>query len=421
MNLISRAIHLRELHRHEEAQAMLVQYLSTEPEDAEGHLQLALTRLEMDGQRRSGLESVNTAIGLEPDDPMNHAIKSLILGKLDKETEAIRSADEAIAKDPYFTLGWTAKASALGGLQRWKEAETCARRALEVDPDDDSAQNLLAVYLRAQGKVEEAEIEVQRRLSRDPEDPMTHANAGWAALQNGRRDEAEVHLAEALRLDPELEYARLGLREAYKSRSLFYRLYLKWVFFLQKYSEKQQILIFIGLYLGFKVGRSLLEKVNPIAAGVLVVVYLFLVFGSYLASGIGSFLLLKDPLARLSLNQEERREGIFVGGGFILGVLLIIGGLAIGHVPVALCGGGLVAAGIPASLFFGNESKIGRAVFGFAMLVVYLASAAVLLDSFIHPEDVSDWVASLGGFALLAAFGSTWLAMIPSLRRGPEE
>ncbi len=400
---------------------MLIEYLTAEPEDAEAHLELALTRMEMEGQRKLALESINTAVGLEPEMALHHAVKSLILSKLDKDAEAIRPADEAIRLEPEFTLAWTAKASALGGLQRWREAENAVRHALEIDPDDDYAHNLLAVYLRAQGKVEESELEVKRRLSREPEDPMTHANAGWAALQNGRRQEAETHFAEALRLDPEFEYARYGLREAYKSRSLFYRLYLKWVFFLQKYSEKQQIFIFIGLYLGFKVGRSVLEQINPIAAGLLVVVYLFLVFGSYLASGIGSFLLLKDPLARLSLTTEEKKEGVFVGGGFILGVCLIIGGLAIGHIPVAFCGAALVAAGIPASLFFNNTSKKGRVVFGVAMLVVYSAALAILVDSFIHPEEMSGWVASLGSAAAIAAFGSTWLAMVPSLRRGVDE
>ena len=226
MSAFIRALHLRGLHRHKEAVGLFLEHLAGDPDDAEAHAQLALTRLEMAGERRAALESIDAAIALEADNGHYFAYRSLILSKLDRDKEALAAAESALAFEPDSALAWVAKAQALGGKSRWAEAEEAAREALKHQPEHPMAQNQLGLFLRMQGKLEDADRGTDQRLARDPEDPMAHANAGWAALQRHDSKKAEVHFCEALRLDPELEYARLGLRESYKARSVIYRLFL---------------------------------------------------------------------------------------------------------------------------------------------------------------------------------------------------
>lgn len=411
---IAHATRLRDLNRHEEAVAMLLQHLASHPEDADAHTELAITRYQMDGQGKAALVSIETAIALEPDTPELFAVQSLILNKLDRDKEALAAAETAIALDADLAFGWAAKGAALGGMQKWAAGEEACREALRLDPDYEFALNQIAIFLRMQGKLADSSEEVAARLERDAEDPLAHANAGWASFQSGDRKQAETHFQEALRLDPTMEYARMGLRETYKARSLFYRGYLKWIFFLQKYSDKQQWLIIIGIFLAYHLGRGVLEAIDPRLAVALVILYLFFAFGSYLASGIGSFLLLKDRVARLTLTGSEKREGLFVGGGFFLGLLLIALSFIVFR-PLAFLGASLILSCIPGGMFWVNPSKLGKIVFGSLLAIVYGCGIGLFALSLV-PGGASGTGGSLISTALLAAFGATWLAMVPSLR-----
>jgi tetratricopeptide (TPR) repeat protein len=421
MSALVRALQLRELHRFEEAVALLVEHLAKDPEDADAHHHLASTRMEMPGERRAALESIEAAVGLEPDDASHHALRSFILVQLNRDKDALVAAEEAVRIDPDLEMAWVAKCAALSARNNWPEAEMAARQALELNPDNEIADNQLSMCLRMQDRLEESNEGVGRRLERDPEDSFAHANAGWAALQRFEQDQAEVHFREALRLDPEMEYARLGLRESYKARSAFYRLYLRWVFFMQKHMEGKQFLIIIGIYVAFKFGHTILKQVHPLAAGALLAAYLLFAFWGWLASGIGHFLILKDPLARLSLNRREKLDGLAVGGGFFGGLLLIILGATVLPLPVAIFGGALMAGAIPASMVFVNDSMRGRLVFGGLACLVYAAGASVMIEELSGGAVLAGWGARLLPLGFLAAIGSTWLGMVPGLRRGSEE
>lgn len=415
---VEHAVRLRELNRHDEAVAMLLQYLAGEPEDAEAHTELALTRYQMDREGQAALESIQTAISLEPEIPELFAIQSLIYNKLDRDREALESAEHGIGLDPDLAFAWAAKGAAYGGMQKWALAEEACREALRLDSDYEFALNQLAIFLRMQGKVSDSAGEVSSRLERDAEDPLAHANAGWAAFQGGDRKQAEVHFKEALRLDPSMEYARMGLRETFKARSLMYRVYLKWIFFLQKYSDKQQLLIFVGIYLAYRLGQGILATIDTRLALLLVVLYLFFAFGTFFASGVGSFLLLKDRAARLTLTRREKQEGLFVGGGVVLGIVLMVMSFLL-FPPLVFLGAGLILAAIPGGLFWDNSAKLGRWVFGPLMILVYLCGLIVF--------GMASTQGSLTGArpfittAIWTAFGSTFLAMVPRLRREQRE
>jgi Tfp pilus assembly protein PilF len=412
---------LRERRRFTEARAAIHQHLASAPDDFSGHFELAVTGWMEGKDHRTALAAIERAIGLDPEIPGAHCVRSSILNALDRHGEALAAADEARRLDPENAFAWECRGHALLDLRRLPEAEEAARQALALDPLDETASNLLSTVLRLQQRFDEAEIEIERHLARDPENAWTFATAGWTALNQGRRQQAEELFREALRLDPEMEHARIGLREAYKARSAFYRLYLRWVFFMQRHSAQNRWLIVIGLYLAFKFGRVLLAEIHPLAVVPLVIAYLLFVFGSWLANGLGHFLLLKDRLARLSLTTSEKLDGAVVGGLFFSGAVLLAAGFTVLPVPFALLGGTLMAAAIPAGMVFDNESPMGRLVFGgLALLALGCGTFAAVWDLTKSPAVAADSPSgTLLTVGALAVFASTWLGGVHSLTNAP--
>lgn len=415
----TRARMLRQHRRHEEAVALLLGHLAQEPDDPAAYLELALNRSEIPGAKKLALEDAKKATGLLPEHAFPLALQSNILSSLDREKEALPLAESAITLDPEDTYAWNAKTVALCGLSRWKEAEDNARRTLELDPDDETASNLLAHALRLQNKLEESSHESRRRLERDPENAFSFSNAGWAALQRRQVQEAENLFKEALRLDPELAHAKAGLKESYKARSGFYRLFLRWAFFMQRFNEKNRVFILIALVVGFRVVRGIAAAIHPLLVIPVVLVYYVFLFGTWLSSGIANLLILKDPVARMSLDPGEKAEGVVVGVLFVGGLALLTGGMAAGMIPLAVIGVTMMVAAIPSTLVFTNESRKGQLLFGGFMIAILGLGTFLALDLAAHPGQ------SIGGgnsssammIAILLAVATTWLSAVPSLRQ----
>jgi tetratricopeptide (TPR) repeat protein len=404
---LERARLLRDRHRFPEAVAAVKEFLAMQPDHFIGHYELAVTRLMAGEEHGEALADIDRAIGRAPEHAPAHAIRAAILLPLNRAAEALTAADRALELDPEFAFAWVCRGRALLQLRRLEVAEVAARKALGLDPDLSDASNLLSTVLRLQQRFSEAEVEIDRHLERDPENAWTFATAGWTALNRGQRDKAEQLFRESLRLEPGLEHARLGLREAFKARSALYRLHLKWVFFMERHSGRNQWLIILGIYVAFRFGRALLAAVHPLAAVPLVIAYLLFAFGGWLASGIGHFLMLKDPLARLTLKRTEKLDGALVGGLFFGGLLLLLLGVTVLPAGVALLGGAVMGAAVPGSLVCDNPSWKGRWLFGATTLFVIAMGA----------------LAAAGGgagyvsAAVLAVALTSWIGGIPTLRR----
>jgi tetratricopeptide (TPR) repeat protein len=416
---LHRATLLRERGRHEEAVAFLLSHLAHEPEDAFAFIELALNRSEIPGQLKQALEDARTATGLLPSMAFPLSLQARILCDLDRKKEALPLAEAALALDPEDVHAWNSKCIALCGLSRWSEAEQAARTALGIDADDETASNLLAHTLRLQNKLSESEQESQRRLARNPENAFSFANKGWAALQRGDIAAAEASFKESLRIDPQMEHAREGLKVSYPARSAFFRVFLKWSFFLQKFSEKHRVLIIISLFVGFKVLRSIAATIHPLLVVLVIAVYFILVFGSWLSNGLANFFVLKDPVARLSLDRAEKIEGLAIGFLFLGGLLMLVGGYAASLLPIALLGGAFMATAIPCSLVFTNPSVTGRLFFGAISLAAIALGIAMAADTAAHPLRADAFTGTTGislSALILICAATTWLGMIPSLR-----
>ena len=416
------AQYLRDLGRHEEAVANLHTHLAHHPDDSMGYIELAINRMNMPGQLANALEDAKRATGLMAGEAFPLALQSRILSRLDREKEALPMADSAIALDPDCDYAWSSKAIALVGLSRWKESEECLRKALEIDPDSETASNLLSHVLRMQNRLDESEGESLRRLARDPENAFSFANSGWAALQRGQIKEAEGLFKESLRLDPNMEYARQGLKQSYRARSAFFRIFLKYAFFMQRFSEGNQIAIMIGMIIGFKVLRALFASVNPILVIPLAIVYYLFIFGTWLSNGLANFFILSDANARLSLDKGEKIEGVAVGVLFLGGILALIGGLATSIHSLAAVGGGMMIAAIPSSMVFTNPSAKGRVVFGALGTLIVILTAVMATELVANPgsELFEGTAGACFSVIIFSAVACTWLGAVPSLRRVKE-
>jgi len=410
---------LRERGRHEEAVSALLSHLAGNPQDPLAYMELALNRMEIDGQLRQALEDARTASGLLPDVSYTIALQSRILSQLERHGEALTLAESAVAMDPGEAGSWIAKSIALIGLSRWKDAEEASRTALSLDSDNEAASNLLAHTLRMQNRLDASEEESRRRLERNPENAFSFANAGWASLQRGDVKGAENHFKEALRIDPNMAYAKDGLKQSYRARSAFFRLYLKWAFLLQRFSEKNRVLVIIGLVFGFRILRNLAASVHPLLVIPVVVIYYIFVFGSFISGALANFFLLRDPVARLSLEPSEKVEGAVMGVLFLGGLLCFAGGFASGVHALGVAGAAMMVAALPFSMTATNPSVTGKWIFSFITVAILLCGGIITQDIAAHPgrELFVDRAGQFMMPAVLLAVISTWLSMVPALRK----
>jgi hypothetical protein len=375
-----------------------------------------MTYLGMPEHEEKALPSIDDALAIDADDSDYLAMKSLILSNLEREKEGLTVADQAIAINP-GPFQWYVRAIALAEARLWQGAHDACEKALELDPDFEGAANLQNNILRAQGKLDDSERSTMAQLARNAENPDALANAGWTKLQQHDPKKAEELFRESLRIEPQNENARDGLIESYKARSLFYRLYLRWVFLLQKMEGKNQWAVIIGFYLLYRFGRAAMSNIHPALGVAVVVLYLVLAFGTFIAPGIGHFLILKDRIARLSLNQRERRDGLAVGGSFFLGLLLVILGFTALPSALAILGGAFILATIPFSLVFRNIRTKGQLLFGGIALFDIAAGAFALSQGALIATLFDGPAGPLVTIAILATFLSTWISAVPSLVR----
>ena len=423
MSELAHGLLLQDQGRLEDAEICFYGVLAREPDNDFVYSRLALCQMNQAGKKKVALDTIGEAIRLRADEPFYHSLRSLILSDLNRGKEALTSVDSALSLDPQDSFALAAKAAAFCSMDRWAEGEEWSLRALAVDADNAMAANLLAHTLRLQGKSDLSAEAVARLLEADPEDSLAHVNAGWSALQGGDRVRAETHFREALRLDPESDAARDGLIESFRARSLFYRAYLSYCFFMQRFTGGKQWLIILGLYVIFQVSRRALDSINPLYAAAFAILWLGIVLWVWLAPGIGNFLILLDRSARLALKRGERHQGLAVGGGLLLGIGCGFVGFFTGYIPVILGGIGLLVSAVPASLAFDNDSRLGRRVFGTFVGWVYLATLIVVVTEGLrfpaaplHPVTLG-----LGSAALISAIACTWLGNVRSLRRASEE
>ncbi len=371
---------LQRLGRNDDALTAYREALAQDPDNAQVLRLLAYCQLRSERESEQALLTIDRAIELEPNDPDSHVIRALVLVDRGEVKPALEAADRAIELEPEAAMGYSVLAQAHMKAQAWAAAETAAKMALAIDPDEEMAATVLAHALFCQGKQLENQVHIGGMLHRDPEDPYTHHAAGLAALQAEEFAKAEEHFLEALRLDPEFEPARDGLLDAFRARSVIYRGYLRYAFFVTRLSPRQRLGFFFGVLILAQVAFRSTAGVLPALTLVLIGVYLLFVVWTHVAGAVGSLIVLGDRSARHALRTRERVKAVAAGGGVVLGGLVLGLGLMVNALSLAAVGVGFFGMAIPLILFLDHsgEPRRGRVLYGGLAALGFAALLGIL-------------------------------------------
>lgn len=267
------------------------------------------------GQERKGeaLEEAEAAIGLDPTFPFAHNLKGRILFQLGKMKEAEQSLQEAIRLNPADPDHFVHLAYVYFQKGNWEEALKAVEHGLGLNPEHVGGLNLRARLLIKLGRSPEASQSFEASMNKDPENSYTHLSMGWALLEEGDHKKALDHFREAVRLDPENESAKGGLVEGLKARYWFYRLYLRFAFFMENLNGKLRW----GLIIGLIVIANVLPALAPY--------YLGLVFFSWFSGILFNSLIRLNPYGRYALTDDQIQysnifSALLVSGLISLGI-----------------------------------------------------------------------------------------------------
>lgn len=369
-----RALLLFQHRRLEEAEKEIARGFAENPHNPMGHAILALC-LAAREQFDEATQHAQQAVGLAPDMPWMHSTLARVWfarRHLDKAEAAVA---EALKLDPQQPDHFVLHGQIQCARQRWLPARMAAEQALTLDPEHVAALNLRAEALRKLGQAGSAEAQLLAALAVDPDDADTHASLGWVYLENGNRPKAMQHFREALRLDAELDSARAGVVETLKACNPAYRLFLKYIFWMQKLGTRGQWIVILGAYLAYRIVVSVARD-NPALAKwlwPLIAGYLLFVVVTWLAQPIANLMLRLHPFGRLALSRDQRIGSNFIGGFILAAVAAGIAGLFYPHspAPTAAIVFGLML--LPLGATFQSEAPWPRKA-----LVIYTAVVGLL-------------------------------------------
>lgn len=409
-----RAEHLEQIGRTDDALTAYRAALAVDPTNADLLRRLAHCQMRSEKEAEQALVTIGQAVALVPNDPYNHVVRSLVLAEQRKSKFAVAAAEEAIALEPELSLGHSALANAYMKRQSWHAAEVSAKKALSLQPDEEMAANILAHALFCQGKQVENQVHISNLLHQDPEDPYTHYAAGLAALQAEQYQKAEEHFLEALRLNPNFDAAREGLLHAFRARSIIYRSYLRYGFFMTRLTSGQRFGLIIGLLLGVQLLRGVLRNVSPGISTGIGVVYLLFVVWTFVAKSVGSLIVLGDRKARRALRLIDRVDAVVVGGGVVVGLVSLVAGFVTGQSTLIALGGGCICMAVPVGMALTNDHPKGKYLYGL-LGVINVIVLLVMIVSLVVPGLELMVFASATGFLTLIV--TTWLAVFGVLYR----
>lgn len=327
--LIKHGQFLRERARYEESIAAIMEALSHDPDRAESHAELGLTYYQHPDSDHSyiAIRALEHAIGLDPEEAYYYALKSQIEASLGYEQEALETVEIALTMDSDNSLAWTTKGLAHLNLEQYEESHAALQIALRLDPDDTFALNLMAILHREQSQVLESGKYVALALAIDPENALTLANKSWCHLLLGERQVAEELFLESLRINPNDEYARAGLKHAYKSRSMLYANHLRLTAWMKQMTSLQKSIALSIIIAGAITVYCTLPALPLVIQGLIGGAILLLFCWTPLAETLGNMIILKDTRARAALDSEERTNAWSGYFGLIFGVAFVIYGL----------------------------------------------------------------------------------------------
>ncbi len=307
--------------RYAMAEQELLKCIAQEPDEFMYYGYLAMTLAQMDREAEA-LKYAERAVELAPEEEFGFFVLAQVLSRLERLNEAQEAIDHAIALDPHDAAAHGLQSEIYGQRGQWDKALAAADIGLGLDPESDRCVNARVDALIRLNRPDEAKDTAAQALVRAPGDSLSHCNMGWALLHKNEPAQAMEHFKESLRLNPQMSASQEGIIETLRARSLIYRWILVYNLWCLRTSLTTQLIVFCGLFIGMQV----LVRLNlsgfagvavSVARGVLLVALLVVI----LSTQTYNLVLRSDPLGRLALGEEQRRDTNW----FALGVVLIAG------------------------------------------------------------------------------------------------
>jgi tetratricopeptide (TPR) repeat protein len=210
---------LFELNRPADAEKLILEGLSVEPNDALLHCLLSHAQARQ-GRNRPAIESARSAIGLAPGFAYAHATLGWAYLKSNQFPTAARAFQQAVRCEPEnaeYYFGW---AESLRRQKLWKLAFDVASCGLNNDPRSLDCRNVLAACLMDDGNYGQATELLEETLGMEPGEAYTHALLGYAWQNRQRPLRAARYYLEAVRLNPGNRDNVVAFRELLTSISL---------------------------------------------------------------------------------------------------------------------------------------------------------------------------------------------------------
>jgi len=322
--LLDRANLLLEQGRHKDAEKQIKQVLEQEPNN--DHALSILARCYMNNDEvDKGIEIINKAIAIEPNESFYFYLLGFGYFQKDMALPAKNNLQKAIQLDPYNPEYFGILSFIFLNEKEYDEALANANEGLELDPENITCLNARARALNKLKRTGEAVDTIGDSLSKDPDNKFTHATIGWNYFERGDQKKAAHHFREALRNDPNYESARLGLKESLKSNFTPYKLVLQFSMWMSEKGKNFQWIFFIGIYVIFRIVRSVASAnagLRPFLLP-LIVLYFVFIFFTWIANPIANFFLLFHKDGKYSLTKSETAIGVstvvLLASGILLG------------------------------------------------------------------------------------------------------
>lgn len=398
-----------------EAEARLA--IGADPHSSQAYAILALAMI---GQTKSAeaLITAAEAVRFGPDKAFSHYVLAAARHHADEYVQALAAIDRAIEIDPengaYFELRGSIRLS----LRQWPEALDDADDALRLDPSSATARHVRAMALRSLGRGKEAESTIEGALAEDPENSSTFATQGWLNLDRGRPAEALAAFREALRLDPTNDWARRGMVQALKARSIFYRWILAYFLWTTKLSGKHTGFLLVGIIV---LGR-VLQKLSTVGwsgaslFGVLRTGFLAFIALTWLATPVSNLFLMMSRFGRMILDREEKLGASIVGAGIALALGLCAAHYVDPSPDHYLFAAGFIAMGLlSTSGYFSMPESKTKTFVKFAVSSLWALALTAALAIYLDAKGIGYTIAAIS-FLCFAAM--TWVVSLHGMSKG---
>lgn len=279
-----------------------------------------------------GIEIVLQAIRIDPENSFYFYLLAFGYYKKDQTPAALTNLNKAININPYNPEFFGLLAFIHIEDKEFTLALEKADEGLTLDPENITCLNARSMALNKLRRTDDAIETMKNALAQDPDSEFTHATIGWNFLEKGKHKDAAKHFREALRINPNHNSARMGLKEALKSKIPPYKWLLQYSFWVNNKGKKARWIIPIALYIGIRVFSGILNsnESTEFVGGTIIALYLVFVVTSWIINPLANFFLLFHPDGKYALDQTERWTAITVVSSLLLGCILFVPALTTG-------------------------------------------------------------------------------------------